>query len=112
MSNILILSQPRVDVGLTTSTYTVPTGGAGMYNVQCQASEVPPSGLSLVVNKNASPVYTSPVVTPTQETFQFRFDLLLADADVVTVVASSTGSLANDLLLNSVKINTSIDKGL
>jgi len=110
MSNILILNQPRVDVGLTTSTYTVPTGGAGTYRVDLQATEVPPSGLTLVVNKNASPVFTAPVITPTQSAQQFKFDIILADADVVTVVATGTAGI--DDALNNVKINTSIGQGL
>jgi hypothetical protein len=37
MSLILILNQSQVSQGLTTFTYTVPTGGAGVYNVKCQA---------------------------------------------------------------------------
>lgn len=109
MSNILILNQPRVDVGLTTSTYTVPTGGAGIYNVALQSTEIPPSGISIIVNKNASPVYTAPTLVPTQSSIQFKFPILLADADVITVVASSSN--ANDTLLNSVKTNTSIVLG-
>lgn len=110
MSNILFLNVPRVDVGLTTSTYTVPTGGAGMYRVDLQATEVPVSGLTLVVNKNGSPVYTAPVITPTQSAQQFKTIQLLADADVVTIVASSSAD--NDQLLNTVKINTSIGQGI
>lgn len=109
MSNILILNVPRVDVGLTTATYTVPTNGAGLYNVSFQATEIPPSGMSVVVNKNGSPAYTAPAVTPTQSAFQFKTSLLLADADVVTVVLAS--STSNDLLLNSVKTNVSIGLG-
>lgn len=108
MANILILNQPRVDVGLTTSTYTVPTGAAGIYRVDLQATEIPPSGLTIVVNNNGSPVYTAPAVTPTQSALQFKANLLLAAADVVTVVATGSG---NDNLLNSVKINTSIGLG-
>lgn len=108
MSNILFLNVPRVDVGLTTSTYTVPTGKAGIYRVDVQATEFPPSGLTIVVNVNGSPVYTAPVVSPTQIALQFKTDLLLAAADVVTVVATGSG---NDNLLNSVKINTSIGQG-
>lgn len=108
MSNILFLNTPRVDVGLTTSTYTVPTGAAGIYNVSVQATEIPPSGLTIIVNVNASPVYTAPVVSPTQIALQFKARFLLAAADVVTVVATGSG---NDILLNSVKINTSIGQG-
>jgi len=98
-----------VDVGLVTDTYTVPTGGAGLYNVAAQVTEIPPSGLSVVVNKNGSPVYTAPAVTPTQSALQFKTSQLLADADVITVVLSS--STANDLLLNSVKTNVAITLG-
>jgi hypothetical protein len=109
MSNILILNVPRVDVGLQTATYTVPTGGAGLYNIAAQITEIPPSGLSVVVNKNASPVYTAPTITPTQSALQFKTSLPLADADVVTVVLSS--SQPNDKLLNSVKSNLALGQG-
>lgn len=108
---ILILNTPRVDVGLVTNTYTVPTGAAGIYYVSFQATEFPPSGLAIIVNKNGSPVFTAPVVSPTQIALQFKVDMLLAAADVITVVLSSTGSVANDLLLNSVKSNVSIGQG-
>lgn len=109
MANILILNVPRVDVGLQTSTYTVPTGAAGLYNVELQATEIPPSGLTIVVNVNGTPKYTAPAVTPTQSALQFKTSLLLADADVVTVV--ETGNAATDILLNSVKTNLSIGQG-
>lgn len=109
MSNILFLNQPRVDVGLVTETYTVPTGGAGIYNVAVQCTEIPPSGLSIVVNQNGSPVYTAPTLTPTQSSIQFKTSFLAAAADVITVVLSS--STANDLLLESVKTNVAISLG-
>ena len=109
MSNILILNTPRVDVGLTTSTYPVPTGGAGIYNVAVQLSEVPVSGLTIVVNQNGSPIFTTPVITPTQIAQQFKTSFLCADADVITVVASSANAV--DSQLNTVKINTSIALG-
>lgn len=110
MANILLLNVPRVDVGLVTNNYTVPTGGDGMYNVAVQLSENPPSGLSVVVNKNASPVYTAPVISPTQIAQQFKFDLPLVATDVVSVVLSS--AVAIDSQLNTVKTNMSIGQGL
>ncbi len=110
MSNTLIINQPRVDVGLQTSTYTVPSGGAGLYNVRVQCTEIPPSGLSIVVNQNGSPVYTAATLGQTQSAIQFKAGAILcAAADVITVVFSS--SSANDLLLNSVKSNVSIEQG-
>lgn len=107
MSNILILNVPRVDVGLITDTYTVPS--TGLYNLNAQITEIPPSGLSIVVNQNGSPVYTAPTLTPTQDAIQFKVDLNCVAADVITLVLSSSN--ANDLLLESVKTNVSIGQG-
>ena len=107
MSNILLLNIPRVDVGLVTDTFTAPS--TGLYNLEAQITEIPPSGLSIVVNVNASPVYTAPALTPTQSAIQFKVDLNLTAADVVTLVLSSSN--ANDLMLESVKTNVSIGMG-
>jgi hypothetical protein len=107
MSNILLLNVPRVDVGLVTDTYTVPT--TGLYNLEAQVTEIPPSGLSIVVNQNGSPVYTAPTLTPTQSAIQFKVDISATAADVITLVLSSVNS--NDLMLESVKTNVSIGQG-
>lgn len=107
MSNILILDEPRVDVGLVTDTYTVAT--TGLYNLEAQITEIPPSGLSIVVNQNGSPIYTAPTLTPTQSAIQFKVDINATAADVITLVLSSTNT--NDEMLNSVKTNVAITKG-
>jgi hypothetical protein len=107
MSNILILNQPRVDVGLVTDTFTVPT--SGLYNLAAQITEIPPSSLSVVVNRNGTPVYTAPVLTLTQSAQQFKVDLNLTALDVITMVMTSTNP--NDLLLESVKTNVAIGQG-
>jgi len=110
MSNILILNQPRVDVGLQTSTYTVPSDG--IYNVQVQLTENPPSGLSVVVKKNSVTQFTAPVITPTQVAQQFKYSAPFAAADVIDVVLATSQSNPNtDYLLNSVKSNVSIGQG-
>lgn len=107
MSNILIKNTPRVDVGLTTSTFTIPT--AGIYYVSFQCSEVPPSGLTVVVNNNGSPIFTAPVITPTQIALQFKINHLFAATDVVTIVTSSASAI--DSQLNTVKTSVSIGQG-
>jgi hypothetical protein len=96
-----------MSVGLTTETFTIPS--TGLYNVAAQITEIPPSGLSVVVNQNGSPIYTAPVITPTQIAQQFKFGFAATAADVITVVLSSSN--ANDSLLNSVKMNVSIGQG-
>jgi len=107
MSNILLLNAPRVDVGLVTETWTAPS--AGLYNLAAQITEIPPSCLSIVVNQNGSPVYTAPTLTPTQSAIQFKVDLDCANADVITLVLSSSNT--NDTMLESVKTNVSIGQG-
>lgn len=107
MSNILFINQPYVTVGMGTETFTIPT--TGLYNVALQSTEIPPSGISIVVNKNGSPIYTAPVLSPTQSAIQFKTGFSAVAADVITVVLSSSN--ANDLLLNSVKTSMSIGQG-
>ena len=109
MSNALILNQSQVLSGLGTMTYTVPTGAGGAYNVAVQCTELPPSGISIVVNQNGTPEFTAPAVSATQGALQFKFSILLAAADVVTVVLSSSN--ANDNLMNTVKSEISIGQG-
>lgn len=67
------------------------------------------SALVVVVNKNGSPIYTAPVLTPTQSSLEFKTSAPFAAADVITVVLSSSG--APDNQLNSVKSNISIGQG-
>lgn len=107
MSNILLLNQPQVSIGLQTQTYTIPS--TDLYSIAVQLSEVPPSGLSVVVNDNGSPIFTAPTITPTQIAQQFRVSKQLTAGHVITVVFSS--AVAIDAALNSVKATTTIMQG-
>lgn len=68
------------------------------------------SGLSVVVNKNGSPIYTSPAFAGHDFTFQFKTNVLVAINDVITVVYASSN--AQDQMLNTVKSSTSIGSGI
>jgi len=107
MSNILILNQPFVNVGLPTMTYTIPT--TGLYSVLVQLTEVPVSTLSVVVNQNGSPIFTAPTITPTQIAQQFKIPVVGTATDTISVVVSS--SAATDKQLNSVKTTITIQQG-
>lgn len=107
MSQILTLNQSFILTGLDTLTYTVPT--TGIYSVAVQSTEIPPSGISIVVNDNASPIYTAPTLSPTQSAIQFRQYFNFTAADAITIVLSSAN--ANDLALNNVKTNIIIQQG-
>jgi hypothetical protein len=109
MSNTLILNQSFPESGLYTYTYTVPTSGDGIYNVKCDCTVNPPSGISVVVNKNGSPVLTVSGLPPTQGAFQFRFPIYLVATDIVTVVPTSSSNIDN--ALNTVKMIVSIGQG-
>lgn len=113
MANTLIINQPFILAGLPTWTYTVPTGATGPYSVRVTTTEVPASGVSMLVKKNGSTVYTADALSPTQGGAKFRFGLLLAAADVLTVVMASSQSAAGDIdnQLNSVKTTVSIMQG-
>lgn len=107
MSNTLVLNQSYVNVGLDTMTYTVPT--TGNYNVKVQLTEVPPSGLSIVVNDNGSPIFTAPVIGQTQSAQQFKFSFQATATHIITVVLAS--SAASDQPINNVKSIISIGQG-
>lgn len=111
MANILLLNQPFVSVGLDDFTHTIATGG--LYYVNVQSTETPPTGLSIVVNQNGSPVYTSPVITPTQSALEFKTNLNCVATDVITVVLTTPQVLATDidLQLNTLKTTVAIGQG-
>lgn len=109
MASTLILEQPQVATGIgTLFTYTVPT--AGVYNVDAQFTEVPPSSLAILVKKGASTVYTAPIIGQTQSALQFRQSFIFAASDVITLVLTS--SAASDNAINNVKTIASIGAGL
>lgn len=77
----------------------VPTSVAGLT-----------SSLSVVINQNGSPIYTSTAPTPTQGALQFKFGFVGTAADTITVVFSSSN--ANDKTLEAVQSTTTIQQGL
>lgn len=110
MANTLIINQPFVLAGLNTWSYTVPTGGAGLYSVHVESSEGPSSGVSILVKKGGVTQYTAATLSPTQGAIQFKFGMLLAAADAITVVMASSSAIDNQL--NSVKTTVTIQQGL
>ncbi len=67
------------------------------------------SGLSIVVNKNGTPIYTAPVFEGAQSALQFKTSFLTTAADTITVVFSS--STLSDEQLQGVQANVSIWNG-
>lgn len=68
------------------------------------------SALSVVVNVNGSPVYTSTAPTGLQSALQFQYGFQASATDAITVVLTGTAGL--DDALNTVQSITSINQGL
>lgn len=107
MANILLLNQPFVSVGLDDYTFTVPS--TGNYHIALQCTEVPPSGLTIVVNDNGSPIFTAPVITPTQQALQFKVGFQSIAGHTIDVVLTSSEAI--DSQLNTVKTSVSLGNG-
>lgn len=67
------------------------------------------TGISIVVNKNGSPIYTMPSLTAAQSAAQFKFGFQAAITDAITVVITS--STASDNTLNGVQSTIAIQQG-
>jgi hypothetical protein len=92
--------QSNIFTGLGTWTYTASV--AGLYDVSAVASVLPPSGLSIVVNQNGSPVATSNAPASAQQSVSAQvLDLNVAVSDIITVVLTS--STQSDTLPNALK---------
>lgn len=90
----------------TTNSYQQPPTAAS----NAVAASPVTSSLSIVVNKNGSPVYTSTAPVPFQEALQFRTRFLASAGDSITVVLSSSASVDNQL--SGVLSTISIGQGL
>jgi hypothetical protein len=93
-------TQANVEAGLNTFTYTVPA--AGVYQFSCESFVVPPSGLSIVINQNGTPIATSATPSASQNFIAIAaVNVQCAINDVITIVLTSSVPL--DAMLQNVK---------
>jgi hypothetical protein len=98
--NLLKDSESNAVVGLGTSQHT--TANAGLYEVDVRSTIVPPSGLSIVINLNGSPISTSAAPTINDVFAGCHAEFNCAIGDVITVVLSSS-SVQDIVGLQNVK---------
>jgi len=92
--------QSNVVGGLGTWTDTITV--AGLYNIASNSTVFPPSGLSVIINLNGSPIASSAAPSAAEQVVNVQATSVpCAVNDVITVVISS--SAANDQILNAVK---------
>lgn len=82
-------------------TYNHTAELASMYKVSVVMNEIPPSGLSIIIEQNGSPVASSAVPASGQQIVQLQTVLNCAVSDLISVVISS--SLAAETGPNIVK---------
>lgn len=109
MSNILLLNQPSVCVGVNSFTLAIPS--TGQYAAEVQLTENPPSScvVTVVNTTTATTLLTSPVLTPTQSAMQFKVGFQAAAADVITIALTSAAAIDNQL--NTVQWTATIQQG-
>lgn len=86
-------TQSNIEWGLNTYTYTVLK--AGIYNFFVETTVVPPSGLSVVINQNGTPIATSAAPSATQQ--------------VVDITASGVNCAVNDVITFVLTSSSAID---
>lgn len=105
MSDILAINKSVVVPGLGTYTHTIPSGQAGLHYFSAVSSENPPSGLSIVINQNGSPVYSSSSPAAAQKIVSAMGIINCAASDVITVVISSSSVIDEQANTVSTIIN-------
>ncbi len=114
MAEVLFINQPQATAGLTsgtdTLTYTVPTGGAGIYTAHVEVTNPPATGVVVIVKQDASTRFTAATEGETQGAQQFNYSRLYAAGEVISVVLSS--STASDKVANAVKAIVTVRQGL
>lgn len=90
-------------------TYNYTTDAASMYMVAISLSELPPSGMSIVIQQNGSTKasVSSPAIS--QNHMDLQVVMNCASSDVISVILSSSNS--NDQQLNSIRGTLNIHKG-
>ena len=90
-------------------TYTHTTANNGMYKVSIQVTEMPPSGLSVVIQQNGSTKATAAAPAASQSHIELQVVMNTAIGDTLSVILSS--SVVTDQTINSVKGILSITQG-
>lgn len=109
MATTLIFNgaQTQVISNLDTYNYTVNT--AGMHVASIQLTEVPMSGISIVIKNNSSTVATSTTPTDVQSTINLSVTINAAVNDIIGFVLTSSTPIDNQL--NTIKAIINVHKG-
>src|ERR1700685_199064 len=102
------IGQSKVICALDTYTHTALASAP--YFVGIALSEVPPSGVSIQIQHNGSPVITSAAPSSTQGIVSLQANIVCAASDTLSVVVSSSSLI--DSGLNVLKGILTIHQGV
>lgn len=91
------ISQAKVINSLDTYNHTATT--TNMYTVAIMMTEIPPSGISIAIQKNGVTQATSTAPAATQNEIQMRLVMNLVPTDLISVVITSS----DDKNMNTIK---------
>lgn len=91
--------EQTVGTGLGTWTYTVSV--AGPYHVSAFLNLVPPTGVSVAIEKNGSNVITTGALNPNATEYNLDCFIAAAVSDVITIVVSTANT--PDLSVQTIK---------
>lgn len=82
------ISKSKVISNLDTYNHTIGTNN--MYTIKMDVSELPPSGVSIVIQQNGSTKLTTVAPASTQQLVSAQITLSCAVNDVISVIVSSS----------------------
>jgi hypothetical protein len=98
---------PKVITNLDTYNYTVLS--AAMHVASIQLTEIPASGISILIKQNGTTVATAPAPSSTQLAITLKVTMNCAINDVISFVLSS--STPSDQNLNAIKAILNVHVG-
>jgi hypothetical protein len=102
------IGQSKVLSNLDTYTHTV--GLNSMYTVEIKVTEQPPSGLTVQIQKNGTPIVTAASPAASQNHIELRTILNCVVSDTISAVLSS--STPGDENINAIRAILKITPGL
>ena len=83
---------------------------ASIYTVEVQLTETPPSGMSIVIQQNGSPMATLSAPAASQSVMDLQVKLNCAISDTISIVLASSSAI--DKQLNNIRAILKITPGL
>lgn len=109
MATTLLFNGAQTQVISKLDTYNYTVNSAGMHVASIRLTEVPTSGVSIVIKNNSSTIATSTTPTAAQNAINLSATINCAVNDVIGFVITSASPIDNQL--NTIKAIVNVHKG-